>query len=250
MKRKNPRALKLTCVVALLALTAITLIGRRQNVHAKNQVNVQQSADQFVPGRVLVKFHDDILPAHARNIIAALGARDAGEIPNIGFHILDLPFQASEKAFVERFQAQAEVEFAELDHLQLLAGMPNDPYYGSEWHLTKINAPTAWNSTTGGNSVIIAILDTGVDGTHPDLGSKLVPGWNFYDNNADTSDVNGHGTAVAGTVAAATNNGVGVAAVAWNCQLMPVQVASAEGWTSDSALATGVTWAADHGARV
>jgi subtilisin family serine protease len=64
----------------------------------------------------------------------------------------------------------------------------NDPYLGSEWHLAKIGAPIAWDAATG-SGVTIAILDTGVDGTHPDLASRMVPGWNFYDNNSNTADV-------------------------------------------------------------
>src|SRR5258706_2317812 len=141
MKRMNGRAPRLACVVVLLAITATILSGRKQNVHAEKKNIVTEPAEQFVPGRVLVKFHDNIVPAHARNIIAALGARDASEIPNLGVHILDLPYQANERAFVSAFRGQAEVEFAELDRIVEPAGViPNDPWYaGVEWHLPKIS---------------------------------------------------------------------------------------------------------------
>src|SRR5213594_3653624 len=98
--------------------------------------------NQFVPGRVLVKFHSEIAADHARQIIAALGARDVGEMANIGVHVLDLPYQANETAFVQAFEAQPEVEFAELDRLlppQQLE--PNDPVYAisaNSWSLHKI----------------------------------------------------------------------------------------------------------------
>src|SRR5439155_6843873 len=120
---------------------------------------------------------------------------------------------------------------------------------GSEWHLTTINAPTAWDTATG-SGITIAILDTGVDGTHPDLAAHMVSGWNFYDNNSDTSDVYGHGTLVAGTAAAVVNNGVGVAGVAGNASIMPVRISDPTGYAYWSTVASGLTWAADHGARV
>jgi thermitase len=249
MKQMNVRAIVLVCLV-ILAVIATALSSNKQSVRAE-QPNSTQPAENFIAGRVLVKFRDQVLPAHAANIIAALGARDADEIPNIGVHIVDLPYQASEKAFVERFQGQAEVEFAELDFVAAPDGItPNDPSYTSEWHLTKIAGPTAWSSTTGSSNVTIAILDTGCDPTHPDLASKYVPGWNTYDNNSDTHDVYGHGTAVAGTAAAASNNGTGVASVAWGCEIMPMRISDTNGYGYGSTISKALTWAADHGARV
>jgi len=93
---------------------------------------------------------------------------------------------------------------------------------------------------TGNSSVIIAILDKGVDTTHPDLASQIVPGWNIYSNNSDTCDVYGHGTE--GTAAAASNNAIGVAAVAWDCRIMPVRIAGSHGWATFSSIARGLSW--------
>src|SRR5207245_1364569 len=107
------------------------------------------------------------------------------------------------------------IEFAQPDFIYAAALVPNDTYYSMAWHLPKIQAPQAWDITTGTTNVTIAILDTGVDGTHPDLSAKMVPGWNFYDNNSNTADVVGHGTLVAGGAAAMSNNGIGVASPAW-----------------------------------
>ena len=97
---------------------------------------------------------------------------------------------------------------------------------------------------------MIAILDSGVDGTHPDLASKMVAGWNVYNHNSDASDISGHGTKVAGTASAASNNSNGVASVAWGCKIMPVRVSDSTGYALFSDMAEGLTWAADHGARV
>jgi subtilisin family serine protease len=210
----------------------------------------QQPTQAFVPRRLLVKFNSNIGATHAREVIAALGARDESEIPGAGVHLVDLPYQANERAFLSAFQSRAEVEFAELDALVSPQQTgPNDPLFPS-WFLEKIDAPNAWLTTTGSSNITIAILDTGVDTTHPDLASKIVPGRNIYDNNDDTRDVNGHGTPVAGVAGAASNNGIGVASVAWGCGIMPVRISDMDGNAALSTIASGLSWAADHGARV
>ncbi len=183
--------------------------------------------------------------------MSGFGARKVGEIPGIGVQIVRLPDGASETNVVQAFKAMPDVEFAELDQILSPEDVtPNDPWFPSEWHLTKIAAPAAWSTTTGSNSVIVAICDTGVDSTHPDLASKMVPGRNVYNNNSDTSDVYGHGTKVAGTAAASSNNQTGVAAIAWGALIMPVRVSDTSGNATFSAIANGINWAADHGARV
>jgi len=134
---------------------------------------------------------------------------------------------------------------------------PTDPYYGSQWGLAKIQADMAWNFSTGSPSVTIAVLDTGVDTTHPDLASQLVPGHNLANGSDDDnyqddcgSDT-GHGTHVAGIAAAATNNGIGVAGLGWETKIMPVKVLGGnlcEGSYAD--IIRGIDWATSHGAQV
>ena len=130
------------------------------------------------------------------------------------------------------------------------AASVSDPSYSSSWALPKIQAPTAWDSANG-SGVIIAILDSGIDATHPDLASNIVPGWNIYDNNANTSDVTGHGTTVAGAAAMVANNGTGSAGVAWGAKIMPVRIGSPQGTSIlEYRGRRALYWAADHGARV
>jgi subtilisin family serine protease len=208
----------------------------------------------FIPGRLLVQFRSEITQDQARQIIAGLNTRDADEIAPLGVHVLDLPSQANEMAFQHAFQERPEVEFAELDQIIPVAQIaPNDPVYylsANSWSLQKIKGPEAWALQTGNAEITIAILDTGVDGTHEDLIAKIVPGWNVYDNNSDTADVVGHGTGVAGVAAASSNNGIGIASVAWGCRIMPIRISDQAGYASYSSMASGLTWAADHGARV
>ncbi len=202
-----------------------------------------------VPGRILVRFRTMVAAASVRTMLATAGAKVVGSNPRIGVQVIQLPANANLMLAMRALASRPDVLFAELDEARPPEG-PNDPYYSSEWHLAKIAAPLAWNTTSGSSSVIVAVLDTGCDPTHPDLASKYVPGWNTFDANDNWADVYGHGTAVAGTVAAATNNGVGVASVAGGCRIMPIRISSSNGTGYFSTMATGLTWAADHGARV
>jgi thermitase len=101
--------------------------------------------------------------------------------------------------------------------------------------------------------VIVAVIDSGADWTHPDLSSKLVPGWNFLSGTSATQDSggdSGHGTAVSGVAAAATNNGAGVAGVGWSTMVMPLEILDSTGSATYSNLASAIDYAADHGARI
>lgn len=203
---------------------------------------------QWVPGRLLVQPRAGLPEAEFDKIIKKQGGKQIGKIEGINVRIIQLPPQASEKAVEALLKHNKHLKFAERDML-VKPSTTNDPYYSKGWHLPKIGTPTAWQTSSGSN-VVIAILDSGVDPDHPDLAAKLVPGWNTYNNNADTADVYGHGTKVAGAAAALTNNSVGVAAIAGDAQVMPMRVTGTDGWASYSAIASALTWAADRGARV
>ena len=246
MKKSLLTLLTLTVLSAL----SIGIVTDRVSAQKNRKIHVAPLVDDFAAGRILVKFNSNIDSTHAQQVIAALGARDDHELSGIGVHIVELPYQASERAFANAFNERPEVDFAEVDRkLPVQQTVPNDPFY-PQWFLEKIQANVAWSTTTGSSNVVIAILDTGVDATHPDLSSKIIPGRNIYDNNNDTSDVYGHGTAVAGIAGAASNNGIGVASIAWGCMIMPVRISDASGMASTSDVASGLSWAADHGARV
>jgi subtilisin family serine protease len=211
-----------------------------------------QPGTRFVPGRVLVLFDPASDEAEAERVVSVHGGRTVSRDPRLGLRVVELAAGVDEMGAVRALRGRHGVLAAELDEIVPLsqAVTPNDPQYGSQAHLRAINAPMAWSRTTGSPSVVVAVIDTGVNGDHPDLAGRLVPGWNTYDNNANYADVYGHGTKVAGTVTTATNNGIGVASICWDCMIMPIRASQPTGGATLSALAAGLTWAADHGARV
>jgi subtilisin family serine protease/N-acetylneuraminic acid mutarotase len=174
---------------------------------------------------------------------------------------------------VQSFAGDPNVEWAEPDYLAFPAvTTPNDPLFPEQWGLAKIQAPAAWNTTTGSATVPVAIIDSGIDFSHLDLAGKLwvnpgeiagngidddnngyvddVNGWDLVNDDNDPADDHGHGTQVAGIAAAATDNSVGIAGTCWGCKIMPVKVMQASGSANYSDIAAGVLYAAQKGARV
>ncbi len=250
----NTRFLHVVCSALLCAvLSAGSAALAQTSSPGLDGRGSNQLHQQYVRGRILVKFKEGVSEERVKSLLAEKAARSAKVISQIGVHIVELPEGADEGAFVKAFQGLKEVEFTETDWIVKPAAVtPNDPLYsmGSQWGLTKIGLPNAWSITTGSSAITIAIIDTGVQPNHPDLEAKLVPGWNVASNIADTSDNNGHGTEVAGAAAAITNNGLSIAGVCWNCMVMPIKVADPEGVVTTSSIASGVTWAAEHGIKV
>jgi subtilisin family serine protease len=212
-------------------------------------ISAQAAKVGVAPGRILLREKPGVTRNQLDATLQGVNGTVEGTIPGINVKVLKVPEAAREKVMAA-LQRNPHIEFAEPDYLHAPDYISNDPYLGSQWHLSKIQAPTAWDLSSGSENVIIAVIDTGVDGRHPDLQGKLLSGWNFYDGNSNWSDVHGHGTWVAGSAAAAVNNGQGVASVAPNCPILPIRVSDANGWAYDSKIAEAINWAADRGAKV
>ena len=130
-------------------------------------------------------------------------------------------------------------------------GAPSDPLYADQTDLAQIGVPDAWKTTRGDPSVVVAVIDSGVDLAHPDLaGVNVVAPRNEVWNSTDVTDTVGHGTHVTGTILADTNNAVGMAGIAPDSTLMPIKVASDSGGLSFSDVLDGVDWAREHGANI
>lgn len=139
----------------------------------------------------------------------------------------------------------------EADEAGLAAALvPADPGYVNQYALPMIRAPQAWDISTGATWVIVAVVDSGVDLTHPDLAPKLTAGYDFVGGDPVPDDECGHGTQIAGIVAAVTDNATGVAGVSWGARIMPVRVLDSTGFGTYENTAAGILWAVNHGAHV
>jgi hypothetical protein len=176
-------------------------------------------------------------------------------------YALTLPPSSDLQEALAAFSADPAVEYAEPDHIGFGAGLPNDTRFGDQWGLyntgqyggkpdADIDAPEAWDISTGATSTILAIIDTGVDLDHPDLTGKIVPGYDFVYTDTIAQDDHGHGTHVAGIAAAVTDNGVGVAGVCPECRIMPLKALNSSNQGFYSWWASAIVHAVDDGADV
>lgn len=217
-----------------------------------------QSALEFVPGEILVQFRPGTSAQAISETHGRLGGRVAEMIPGIGVHVVRVP-AGQELARVSAYQRHPLVLSAEVNGAYHAIFTPNDPRVGDQWQYNNtgqaggtpdadIDAFEAWD-TMGSSTIAIAILDTGIDQSHEDLKAKIAKNKNFT-NSRTVDDRYGHGTHVAGSAAAITNNAVGVAGTCPNCVLYNVKVLSDNGSGSWSWIANGIIWAADNGAKV
>jgi hypothetical protein len=196
--------------------------------------------------RVVVAYTDG---SSARLLERSLGLSPVARIDQLGIDVLGVA-TARAPDVLTTLRGDPAVRWAELDTRIRALRTPNDPLWPLEWSPRTTQAPAAWDRTVGDEQTVVAVVDTGVDSTQPDLRGRLVPGFDFVNEDADPSDDNGHGTAVAGVVAAAGDNGLGVAGYCWRCRLIAVKVLGADGSGFSSDLARGIVWATDQGARV
>lgn len=154
--------------------------------------------------------------------------------------------------FAQEVSALPGVEYAEAEQLVYAASAPSDPYYPEQWGFARIGLPAARAYTTGSSAVTVAVLDTGIDFAHSDAPARIdtANDYDFVDGDSVAQDTYGHGTHVAGIIAAATNNGRGVAGLAPGVVILPVRVLGTDGLGGSAGVAQGIRWAADHGADI
>ena len=250
---------RLRRAVALLAalLALAVLLPLRGSQAQVGQASRAFPEGEIQPGVVLVRFKPDVQPSRAAGALAAQGALEEGEIRPIRVRKLRVP-RGREREIAARLQSNPDVDFAEPSYLVRALWEPdNDPLYPADglappgqWNLRKINMPQAWDHTRGAPGVKVAVIDTGIDTAHPDRPANLQLGWDYVDGDPVPNDEHGHGTHVAGIVAARTNNGVGVAGVAPDVTLLAIRVLNRDGAGSHYAVASAIIEAADAAARV
>jgi subtilisin family serine protease len=205
---------------------------------------------------VVVGFRHGVSASAVRRALAGARAVDVARLRHLHAAVLR-GSRAATRATVRRLERAGLVAYAEPDRVLVRVAqdayeqlVPSDPLWPQQWGAAAIEAPAAWAVTTGTPAAVVAVLDTGVDPSQPDLAGALVPGYDFVNGDADPSDDFGHGTSVAGILAARLDNGAGVAGMCPNCAVMPVKVIGSDGNGLTSTIAQGMTWAVDHGARV
>ena len=212
---------------------------------------------EFVPDEVLVAFRGG---ANAHAVARAAGGRVEGELDGLSVYVLKVPAGAVERV-VGALSRNPQVEFAEPNGYLHVFATPNDRSLGSQWGWVNVQAYDAWNVTTGNATVRVAVVDTGIDVGNPDYAfpdytghedivSCQTPIIRSFVSGETGNDDNSHGTHVAGTIGACTNNATGVAGANWAVQLMGVKVLDWSGSGTLTAVAAGIRWAADNDAKV
>jgi len=260
------RRLRAALIGAVLLLAVLVPSG------AGAPLQSPQPRGPFVADEVLVAFRPG---ANAAAVARGSGGRVEAELQGLGVHVLKVPSGAV-LSVVSALSRNPNVEFAEPNGYLRAFADPNDPFDNtgcapiseggcvSQWAWAKVNAYAAWGVTTGSPTVRVAVVDTGID-----VGNLNYP-WPDYTGHEDLvgcegrsdpiiksfvsgesgNDDNSHGTHVAGTIGACSNNGQGVAGANWLVQLMGVKALDYSGSGTLSAVAAGIRWAADNGAKV
>lgn len=217
----------------------------------------------FEPNQVLVKFRTTVSAQATRLSIAGVRLQT---IRSLGLENTRLLSSSSNDitAVVAALQTRADVEWAQPNYSMQAQAVPNDTNYNLQWHYQSINLPQAWDIENGSsNPVTVAVIDTGILAGHPDFAGKILPGYDMISDSSRARDGNGrdpnpedvgdkvlpaqssyHGSHVAGTIAAATNNTVGVAGVSWGAKILPVRVLGLNGTGSSADIIDAMYWAA------
>ena len=200
-------------------------------------------------------FSTEQVAATRARAVDRLSGRIVERIPETDEYIVSLPPGETENSLSSRLMATGEYAYAEPDWIcHPISTVPNDGGYWQQWHHFTVHSAEAWDLTTGSSNVTIAIVDGGVELTHPDLAGALVSGYNAADRitqaaGGDVSDVDGHGTYVSGLAGAIGNNGTHVVGIGWNFSIMPVRYYNQPGGGYLHNLLNGARWAADQGAQ-
>jgi len=216
--------------------------------------NFKGLANQGKFESIVLNFREDIPAAQISSQVGAI-AQKYNVAPR-----LNSEFSASDNLYIvegdrstlkslKKSNLAKSTEFIEPNYIYRAFEVPNDPDYSKQWNLRSINVESAWDETKG-SGITVAVIDTGISRV-PDLQkTKFVKGYDFVNDRVEAEDDSGHGTHVAGTVAQSTNNGYGVAGVAYEASLMPLKVLDGYGSGTVADIAEAIKFAADNGADV
>lgn len=223
-------------------------------------ISFDAPSSNVIAGEVLVKFRDGLSTQATSLQVAStrFNQLSISALPNTKVFKAEGISQEDTVRLAAELAARADVLYASPNRMYQPLRIPNDEFYSFQWHYASINLPQAWDQTIGDPGTVVAVIDTGII-NHPEMTGKLVAGFDFVSNAANAADGDGidsdptdtgpeqdtgyHGTHVAGTIAARTNDGSGVAGVDWNAKISAVRVLGVQGG-STSDIIDGVLWAA------
>ncbi len=270
----SKQTFKIVAVLLGVLVTLTTIPGVSQPTPVSAQ---EPSPTAYVPGEVIVKFKPTISVASAqdastrnsleksagvqisevRPLLRLPDIQDLENIPILNrYSVVTIPEDADVELIAKKLSDNPGLEFAVPNYFLHIDRSPNDTFFPNQWVLkndvwANLRFEDAWDITTGSSNVVVAVLDTGFDVSHPDLNPKNThTGYDFVNDDTGVQDDHGHGTAVAGIIAAESNNGQGVAGVSWGARILPVKVCDRYGDCPTSAIINGITWAASHNARI
>ncbi|MBN1168650.1 peptidase S8 [Candidatus Woesebacteria bacterium] len=238
--------MKRSLLLLILIVASFIILSSEKTVFARSESINDDN------GRIVIKFKS-LVPGYFRNRMLSayeLQLDEKLKLPNT--YIIKVPGSKAE-GFIDRLKGKFIVDYVEKDHQAESLYVPNDPLFEQQWSLDTIDAPEAWDVSGGSSDVDIAIVDSGVDASHPDLSGKVVVSVDCTLSGCpQTTYVNGndHATHVAGIAASSINNSLGVAGVAGGADLMSVRVLDEDGAGYYSWIANGIVWATDNGAEV
>ena len=240
--------------------------------HQINQINKSRpfryEGPQYAPDEILVKFKPTLSEQTIKATIAAYQSKKLKRISRIGVYKIQIQKNTTLEETLYALRRNPDVEYAEPNYRAYVTETPNDPLFDYQYALynpgpgppgspqgkerADIKATSAWEETKGDDDIVIAIIDTGVDLLHPDIKNKIQSGgYDFGDDDSDpnpdvgNTDGVAHGTHVAGIAAAETDNGVGIAGVAWNCKILPLKAIDDQGRIYYDYIINAIIYAAD-----
>ncbi|MCU0560140.1 MAG: S8 family serine peptidase [Desulfobacterales bacterium] len=252
------RPLRKTSIVLAALLAAAVLFVFPLQANYRQEPSAQAPpAGSYAPGEILVKYKSaGSGSASGPEERPAERATSATQPPapqeEPSAVVVKLPAGLDVAAALDIYRQDPRVEFAEPNYYRRINRIPNDPFYGQLWGMPKIKAPEAWELNTDCGSVLVAVIDTGADYSHPDLAGSIDVGlgWNFIAGDANPIDRDGHGTHVTGSLAAVGDNAIGVAGICWSARLMVLKAFDDVGVGRVSDIIDAMNYARLGGARI
>jgi thermitase len=257
--RLDTRQFSMLAVALLWAILLLSLAsGAKGEAVAQSKMDEDPSGAPYVAGELLVAYEPGTTESAEQAVVRGSGGLTTEGLPG-RMRLVSFPGIAQEKSRearerglqrkLEKLRDEPGVEAADYNHIYKATSYPDDPRFGGQWGLKRTAFPGAWIDARG-TGARIAVVDSGIDRNHPDLGIKIAEQENYVADGAGIRDLFNHGTHVAGIVAALTNNGKGVAGGCPACKLLIARVLDARGDTTASTLVSGIDWSANNEADV